>query len=299
MPCYSPITAYRAASGRLPNGKWPLVFSLSQGFADMPVTIPCGKCIGCRLEYSKKWAIRCVHEAAMWENNIFLTLTYDDDHLPQGDDGPTLVKRDFQLFMKRLRKKYGKGIRFYGCGEYGEKYQRPHYHVIIFNLLLSDLVLVRNGKYPLYKDSSIGRLWINGFHSIGEVNFETSAYVARYILKKHDKKDYGKREKEFVLMSRRPGIGLEWLKKNKDDVYPFDAVFMQREGKLIKMKPPRYYDNKFESFDDKSFQTIMKVKRRRLTFRERNPIKVSELDQKEKFQKLKLERKVRTYETNV
>lgn len=299
MPCFSPITAYRASSGRLPNGKWPLVFNLSQGLVDMPVTIPCGKCIGCRLEYSKKWAIRCVHEAAMWENNIFLTLTYNDDHLPHGDDGATLVKRDFQLFMKRLRKKYGKGIRFYGCGEYGEKYQRPHYHVIIFNLLLSNLVLVRNGKYPLYKDDVIGRLWTKGFHSIGEVNFETSAYVARYILKKHDRKDYGKREKEFVLMSRRPGIGLEWLKKNKDDVYPLDAVFMQREGKLIKMKPPRYYDNKFESFDAKSLQTIMKVKRRRLNFRERNPIKVSELDQREKFQKLKLERKVRTYETNV
>nr|QJB19408.1 MAG: replication initiator protein [Microvirus sp.] len=300
MPCYYPIRAYRAKSGRQPNGKWPVVFNLRDGYEDLPVDLPCGRCIGCKLEYSKKWAVRCVHEASLYEKNVFLTLTYNDENLPYASDGqPTLVKRDFQLFMKRLRKKYGNGIRFYACGEYGEKYQRPHYHLILFNFSPPDLRVIQIRSYPLYTSEGLSSVWNLGFHTIGDVNFESSAYVARYILKKNNLKDYGLREKEFVLMSRRPGIASDWFDKNKNDVYPLDAVFIQRNGKLIKMKPPRYYDNKFELFSDESLQTFMKVKRRRKYYSERNVIKVSELEGMARVSKIKLERKLRSYERSL
>jgi hypothetical protein len=134
---------------------------------------------------------------------------------------------------------------------------------------------------------------------VGDVNFESSAYVARYILKKNNLKEYGLREKEFVLMSRRPGIASDWFDQHKNDVYPLDAVFIQRNGKLIKMKPPRYYDNKFELFSDESFQTFMKVKRRRKYYSERNVRKVSELEGMARVSKIKLERKLRSYERSL
>ena len=300
MPCYYPVRAYRAKSGRQPNGKWPLVFSLRDGYEDLPVDLPCGRCIGCKLEYSKKWAVRCVHEASLYEKNVFVTLTYNDENLPYASDGqPTLVKRDFQLFMKRLRKKYGSGIRFYACGEYGEKYARPHYHVILFNFSPPDLRVIQRRSYPLYTSGGLSSVWNLGFHTVGDVNFESSAYVARYILKKNNLKEYGLREKEFVLMSRRPGIASDWFDQHKNDVYPLDAVFIQRNGKLIKMKPPRYYDNKFELFSEKSFQTFMAVKRRRKSYSERNVIKVSELEGMARVSKIKLERKLRSYERSL
>lgn len=297
MPCYYPITGYRARSGRNENGKWPIVFDLKLGYEDMPVTLPCGRCIGCKLEYSKKWAVRCVHEATLYQQNCFITLTYNDENLPYAGDRPTLLKRDWQLFMKRLRKKYGNGIRFYMCGEYGDKNLRPHYHAILFNFNFPDLKVISNRSgYKLWTSEGLSSIWTFGFHTIGEVSFESSAYVARYILKKHDKKDYGNAEKEFVLMSRKPGIGLEFYKKWKSDIYPLDAVFIQREGKLVQMKPPRYYDNKLEL---DSFQTFMDVKRRRKKYAERNPIKVSQLDNMERVSRIKLKRKVRVYERNV
>lgn len=296
MPCYYPITGYRAISGRLPNGKWPIVFDIKKGYQDMPVTLPCGRCIGCKLEYSKKWAIRCVHEASLYENNCFITLTYNDENLPYAGDQPTLLKRDWQLFMKRLRKKYGSGIRYYMCGEYGDQNLRPHYHAILFNFNFPDRQIISKRKYQLWTSEGLGSIWSYGFHTIGDVTFESSAYVARYILKKHDKKDYGNAQKEFVLMSRRPGIGSDFYDKWKKDIYPLDAVFIQREGKLIKMKPPRYYDNKLES---QSFQTFMEVKRRRKSYAERNPIKVSQLDNMANVTKIKLRKKVRSYERSL
>ena len=135
MACYQPLKGYYSKS-RNPNGKRNVVFNPQMGYRDRPVTVPCGQCIGCRLERSRQWAIRCYHEASMYERNSFVTLTYDDESLPLGG---TLVFRDFQLFMKRLRKQYGAGIRFYACGEYGEKFGRPHYHVCLFNFELMQL----------------------------------------------------------------------------------------------------------------------------------------------------------------
>ena len=100
MPCYYPLTAYRSKQGRDPKtGKWPVVFNVKDGYSDLEVKIPCGQCIGCRLEKSRQWAIRCIHEASLYDRNCFITLTFDDEHL---DPHKSLNKRDFQLFMKRL-----------------------------------------------------------------------------------------------------------------------------------------------------------------------------------------------------
>ena len=118
MTCYHPIEAWRVHG----DTKLRFVFNNSLDVKEH-LYVPCGQCVGCRLERSRQWAIRCVHEAQMHRSNCFITLTYSPDFLP---DPPSLNLRDFQLFMKRLRKRFGDGIRFFHCGEYGEQCGRPH-----------------------------------------------------------------------------------------------------------------------------------------------------------------------------
>ena len=239
------------------NGKRKIVFNPRDGFSDLPILLPCGQCIGCRLERSRQWAIRCMHEAQLHDENSYITLTYNDKNLPK--DG-SLNLRHFQLFMKRLRKKTGKKIRFYHCGEYGEKFKRPHYHACLFGYQFPDLRYFKtiNGN-KLYTSKYLDSVWTNkngetmGFSTIGNVTFESAAYVARYIMKKingekaeahYVNKETGEILKpEYTTMSRRPGgLGAEWLKKYKTDVYPGDFVVVR--GK--KMKPPKYYDRQYE-----------------------------------------------------
>ena len=262
MTCYHPIDAWRSASGRDPvTGKWPITFERKNAYLDMPIQIPCGQCIGCRLERSRQWAIRCVHEASLWPHNSFVTLTYNNYNLPAKG---TLVKRDVQLFLKRLRKHFcDQKIRFYMCGEYGEKLQRPHYHLILFNLQFPDKKLFKfNRGYPLYTSDTLSRLWPFGFHTIGDVTFETCAYTARYILKKVNgdlaSDHYQGRLPEYTCMSRKPGIAHDWYETWKDDVYPHDYVII-RDG--IKCRPPRYYDHLFE-IDNKEVYKRVKWRRK-------------------------------------
>ena len=204
MPCYYPLHGYRAKHPE-PSGKRRIVFNPKQGIQDEQVDVPCGQCIGCKLERSKQWAIRCVHEASMHQDNSFITLTYNDEHLPENGQ---LVKKDFQKFMKRLRKKCGK-VRYYQCGEYGSQYDdqgnkitdslnrellgRPHFHACLFGLDFPDKELwtVRNG-INLYRSPTLEKIWKKGYSSIGNVTFESAAYVARYITKKLN----GDKEKE-------------------------------------------------------------------------------------------------------
>lgn len=246
MTCYHPIRAWRSQSGRQANGKWPLVFSKRDGYDDLPVDIPCGQCIGCRLERSRQWAMRCVMESQMHRDNSFITLTYRDEDLP--DDGSVSV-RTMQLFMKRLRKEYShQKIRFFLCGEYGSKNFRPHYHALLFGLRFADArVWSRRNNSTLYRSDTLERLWPHGFSTIGDVTFDSAAYCARYVLKKVTGQDsrehYGERHPEFVTMSRRPGIGAEWYARYQSDVYPGDTVIL-RDG--VKMRPPKYFDRLFE-----------------------------------------------------
>ena len=117
MPCYYPLQGWRSKE-LTKNGKRAIVFDRKKGYVDQPLEVPCGQCIGCRLDRSRDWALRCIHEAQLHEDNSYITLTYDDDNLPAN---ASLDKSDFQKFMKRLRKSLGdKKVRFFHCGEYGE-----------------------------------------------------------------------------------------------------------------------------------------------------------------------------------
>jgi len=116
MACYRPLSAWRGSKLNPATGKRPIVFRASEAYLDMPMTLPCGQCIGCRLERSRQWAIRSVHEASLYDSNCFVTLTYSDSHLPRDC---SLDPDAVPLFMKRLRKRFGDGIRVFYCCVYG------------------------------------------------------------------------------------------------------------------------------------------------------------------------------------
>lgn len=263
MPCYGPLTAYRPAP-EAPDQR--LIFDKRKSHTGIAIKIPCGKCIGCRLEHSRQWAVRCMHEKRMHTDSSFLTLTYDDAHLPPGG---TLVKRDLQLFMKRYRKLAGNGVRFFACGEYGEKTQRPHYHVLLLSHRISDLrplrTLARDNQNPLYKSKTLSNLWTAGVHAIGEVTFDSCAYVARYCVKKitgpRAADHYKGRQPEFLVMSRRPGIGTAYLQKYQTEMYTHDNVIVNG----VPTSLPRFYDTKYAGLNDtcESRLAVLKIIRRR------------------------------------
>lgn len=267
MPCYYPLDAWR---GHIPTKSGKYAFSFSPIPGQKPMQLPCGQCIGCRLEYSRQWAVRMMHEASMHHSNIFLTLTLDDVHLPRDW---SLDKKLWQDFFKRLRKRFGSGPRYFHCGEYGELRGRPHYHACIFNLEVPDKqYLCKRGDYPVYTSKIFSELWKFGLHEIGEFTFDSAAYVARYVVDKvrgerlsvqsdpfespyvHMDPETGEvfiREQEYVTMSRNPGIGSTWFDKYRKDVYPDDFVLVRGR----KCKPPKYYKAKFEALDvNKSFE---------------------------------------------
>lgn len=278
MSCYHPWTAFQ----RLEGGPLSMVER-----ADMrQITLPCGQCVGCRLARSRHWATRCLHEAKMHELSCFVTLTYNDEHLPFG---PSLKYSDFQLFMKRLRARFRKlKIRFYVSGEYGEKDGRPHYHALLFGVDFPDRRYWRTSEtgFRLDRSAILESLWPFGFCEIGEVSFESAAYCARYIMKKitggsvvdpdslmsvycevvsklvklkfyerlfPETGEVVQLEPEFNHMSLKPGIGLPWLKKFGSDVYPYGKVLVNG----VHVNPPKYYDRYFRDIDPDAFDDIL------------------------------------------
>lgn len=254
MPCYSPLKGWRSKRGK-ENGKWAVTFNPAQGFSDLEVTVPCGQCIGCRLEKSRQWAVRCVHEMKQHEHNSFITLTFDDENL---DPGGSLQKEDFQKFMKRLRKNTGAKIRYFHCGEYGDRLSRPHHHAILFGFDFEDKKHFKNnGNNKLYSSEILDKAWQHKGHClIGEANFETAAYVARYVLKKVTgipaADHYQGRQPEYCTMSRRPGIGRDFYEKYKDEIFPDDFVVIRNR----QMKPPTYYENILYQDDLEAYNEI-------------------------------------------
>ncbi|AXL14724.1 replication initiator protein [Microviridae sp.] len=257
MPCYKPLKGWVTPTG--------MDFA-RKGRSTPPTPVPCGQCIGCRLDHSRDWALRCVLEASLYDDNCFLTLTYDEDHLP-GDR--SLVKPHFQKFFKRLRKKYEpRKIRYFMCGEYGENLGRPHYHAIIFNYRPDDCELFepsRSGE-DQYTSATIQSLWGKGLCTIGEVNYQTAAYTARYCLKKvtgsaadaHYERvnEYFnftyQIEPEYAEMSRRPGIGSDWYKQFSTDVFPSDFITIDGEKHRI----PRFFTNRLQTSDAEAHAEI-------------------------------------------
>lgn len=261
MPCFYPIIAYPSVRKNPDTGKRKLVFKPSAAnpaFVDRPTMVPCGQCIGCRLERSRQWAIRCVHEAKLHDANSFITLTYAPAFLPS--DG-SLSVREFQLFMKRLRKnlsKQGIFVRHFACGEYGEKLGRPHYHACIFGYDFPDKVLyeVNHKGQKLYTSDTLDLAWGKGLATIGELTFESAAYVARYVTKKvtgeKSFEHYGTKVPEFTLHSKKPGIGQAFFFKFKSDIYPHDEVIVRGR----QMRPPRYYDSQLEKDDPEEYRRL-------------------------------------------
>ncbi len=275
MPCFKPLVGFRSPTGGL-------VFSrhLSIG---LHMSVPCGQCTGCRLERSRQWAVRCMHEASLHEDNSYVTLTYSDENLPLYG---SLAKEDFQLFMKRLRKRFAdRKVRFFHCGEYGESERRPHYHALLFGLDFADKVPWRMSKgHQLFRSPVLEKVWTQGNSEIGAVSFESAAYVARYCVKTLQNLSFrsGSRESflaalerdyervdeetgeivtvdpEYVTMSRRPGIGTGWFEKFSSDVYPSDEVIVR--GKSA--KPPRFYDKLYADASPEEMLLIQKERNR-------------------------------------
>lgn len=279
MPCYRPLTAMvkRSATG----GKAKVTFLRSASGADLvsgkdlgvATPLPCGQCIGCRLERSRQWAIRLMKELKLHDRSSFLTLTYDDSHLPRLPSGlPTLVLEDVQLFLKRLRFEFAPNpLRYFQCGEYGEKTNRPHHHMILFGEdFVKDRVRIEDSRsgYAQFESPNLSRLWGKGRATISEVSFESAAYVARYIIKKQTGKGskffYKGRKPEFITMSRRPGIGSGYFEEFKDDIYPSDSV-VPEIGRPASL-PPRYFDKLLEKIDPALYESVKKKRVEGLDF---------------------------------
>lgn len=249
MPCYSPFTVGYARAVN-PTGKKSLCFRQKDSDPELAsFKVPCGRCIGCRLEYAKQWAVRCVHEATMHERNCFITLTYAPEHLLSD----SLQHSDFQTFMRRLRKVYGKSIGVFMCGEYGEQFGRPHFHACLFGVDFSET----NDRYgapinprtyyrvnaqgdKIYQSSELDKIWQFGKTEIGSLTFESAGYCARYITKKLNKEDpkYEHKIQEYAKMSSRHAIGKKWIEKYYLDVFNYGELII-RGG--IKTTIPRYY----------------------------------------------------------
>lgn len=262
MPCYHPIPAWRLKGGPRPDGSWPIVFKQGKGGdRDNALNVPCGQCIGCKLERSRQWAIRCMLEASLYEQNLFLTLTYNEKNLPKNG---SLVKTDHQEFIRKLRLKLNnQKIRYYMCGEYGEKYSRPHYHLCLFGLKLNDLELLppelQKGDTLLYGSKTIQECWRKGQEVIGELTFDSAAYTARYctkLLTGEKRKKYGVKQPEYSAMSRNPGIASSWLEENACDIISADRIITCNQ----KTATPRYFLNKLKERDPKNYERIKKVR---------------------------------------
>lgn len=206
------------------------------------------------MDKAQQWGIRIAHEATEHAENSFLTLTYDDEHLPEDY---SISVRETQLFIKRLRKSLEpKQIRFYICGEYGDQNGRPHYHAIIFGHDFPDKTLWRktpSGMYT-YRSPSLEKLWTFGHSEIGTVTRQSGAYVARYMLKKISGPPAGSHyqrlhpvtgqicdvQPEFSHMSTRPGLGYRWIDKYEGDAFPSGYLVDNGQKTLV----PQYYKNR-------------------------------------------------------
>lgn len=335
MPCFHPLEAWQTFEGDI---HFYARGSEGKKGAKAPnyrreLKLPCGRCIGCRLDRSKQWAIRLMHEAQLHERTSFITLTYDNETLVRGrpcsagsppntpstpeeksrTESPacepdntrlagvassfgstraTLHYPHFQKFMRALRKdlKARRGlqakIRFYMCGEYGEQLSRPHYHAAIFGEDWSENRYIHSERQgvTLWRSPDLERLWPHGYSTIGALTIDSAAYIARYVMKKMTgdlATEHYKRvdpltgetywlPPEFNVMSRKPGIGKEWIEKYKTDVYPHDYVIVNGH----KLKPPRYYDKLMEACDKYALEEIKAARQDGIHYQDNTPARL-------------------------
>lgn len=250
---------------------------LESKYGDALLCLPCGKCPSCILAYRKNWAIRCTLEAKLHSDNCFLTLTYDEAHVPK-----KLIKRDLQDFIKDLRAT-GIKFRYFACGEYGTQTFRCHYHMLMFGYMPSDLKPIGKNEHGyLYKSDFLASIWKKGNISVAEFTEDTAFYVAGYVDKKLEQKlpfEVTKQNKPFILMSLRPGIGYEYLVTHKDSIIEHDSIVLPG-GNIV--APGRYSDKVLEVPD---YVKVERLKYQRV--RENSEMVVSSLDHREKLWLLK------------
>lgn len=258
MTCYTPLKAVRD------HESGAIIFGDCQD--GNPLYLPCGRCIGCRKDLTRDWAVRCHHEAQMHEHNCVLTLTFDENNLNAQN---TLVKDDIRNFVKRLRKYiftnkdlknnfprlYRKKISYLYCGEYGERFGRPHYHIIIFGFDFYDKEYLKDSQSsdPLYTSNTLDKIWGLGHCTIGTMSMASATYCASYLTKftptNEREEIYCGREPEFGHASKNPAIGLNWFKKYHKDITANDCIIIENQ----KYRIPRYYLKTFEKLSDPEF----------------------------------------------
>lgn len=251
MTCYKPLKAYAPLS-QADGGRY--VFDAAKALnPDHPVKIPCGNCVGCRQDTAEEWAIRCYHESMMHSASSFLTLTYSDEHLPE-DFSVSL--REVQLFLKKLRKQYGKGLRYFAASEYGTRTFRPHYHMLAYGVdFRSDRkVYTQTPQGPLYTSETLANIWGKGFCTVGSVTLNSAFYCIQYVFDVRGGEQAAERyvqmnpvtgdivtcKPEFRTMSRN--LGQSWFNKYKADTFPSD--FLVIDGRQYAV--PRYYQKLLE-----------------------------------------------------
>ncbi len=243
--------------------------------------VACGQCLGCRLDRTLMWAMRIVHESCLYEDNCFVTFTYrgkDDcteEQFKKGHyvpDDYSLNYYHFRDFIKRLRKHFSQKIRYFHCGEYGDESLRPHYHACLFNVSFKDQTIYRQEQgLTTYESPTLSNLWPYGFCTIGELNYETAAYTAGYILKKINgaqaaetylrNDEYGVAfwvKSPYITMSLKPGIGADFYEKYKNDFFPSDESPVP--GKGIIKKVPRYYETIFKEENPDEHELVKKLR---------------------------------------
>jgi hypothetical protein len=255
--------------------------------------IPCGQCIGCRIQQREDWTTRIELEARQWpkEQVWFITLTYDDDHVPgmilrtgellrkvqyvwkPGEKSPesvqTLLYTDVQKFLKRLRKAYKKKLRFFCAGEYGEQTARPHYHMILYGWEPTDLKqLYKIHHNGYYTSEWLEKLWGNGQIQIAQAVPETYRYVAGYVTKKMYEIDGQKanvyyklgQQKPFACMSLKPGLGDSYYQEHKEEIWR-QGYIQCTNGKQAQI--PRYYEKMMEKENAKRLWRIKQNRQRK------------------------------------
>lgn len=253
MSCVSPVPI------PAPRGYFP------PGTHSRPIMVPCGRCLGCSLSRAEAWSLRCIHEASYHDFNSFLTLTYRDENLPSNNgEYPSLIPRHVQLFLKRLRKQYGK-LRYLYCGEYGSLTARPHYHMLAFGYEPPDKVLHSQNHRGdrLYTSDSLNALWGLGDCLVGELTEASAGYTCRYTIKKQQDghQHYIDRGQvpPYIQMSRRPGIGAQFYSDFGASLIDSATDFII-DSALNKKPIPTYYKKKFRQSNPLKSELLYTIK---------------------------------------
>lgn len=209
------------------------------------IQVPCGKCLLCRTAEYKDWALRCWLEAREYDNNQFITLTYDEENEPKRGVRRAEITRFMHNIREHFRRKHKHtGIRFYAAAEYGTENCRAHYHILLFNCPSfgdEKKYTTTQRKHTLYTSETLSHLWGKGFCAIGAVTRQSCDYVARFRLKNFYRKLPEHLNKEFHCMSTQKGIGYDFLVRNLDRIIAEDTIHVTGG---IKAKLPRFYDRK-------------------------------------------------------